>query len=203
MRIALELKGVEYESVAVHLLKSEQKDPAFVARNPFASVPMLEAEGRDRVQSLAMLEWLDEANPQNPLLPANIEDRYTARELAYAIATETHAPNNLPVLNYLRTEFGASEEQIATWYRHWLASTLNPVEHRLSQIGSTDYLFNAPCLFEVLLIPLLYNARRYNLDLTPMPRLQQIEAACLALPAFQRAHPDNQPDSPDYSGAAN
>ncbi len=199
LRIALNLKGLDYEVVPVNLLESQQSDPAFVARNPFGSVPMLEADGRDRVQSMALLEWLDEAYPEPPLLPASTEDRYTVRELAYAIATETHAPNNLQVLKYLKAEFGATQEQVDTWYRHWLARTFRPIEARLEQLGSEDFLFDAPGLFEVLLLPQLYNARRFALDLEPMPRLRRIEASCLTLPAFQRAHPDNQPDNPDNS----
>lgn len=197
LRIALNLKGLDYEVAPVNLLESQQSDPAFVARNPFGSVPMLEADGRDRVQSMALLEWLDEAYPEPPLLPASTEDRYTVRELAYAIATETHAPNNLQVLKYLKAEFGATQEQVDTWYRHWLARTFRPIEARLEQLGSDDFLFDAPGLFEVLLLPQLYNARRFALDLEPMPRIRRIEAACLALPAFQRAHPDNQPDNPE------
>ncbi|MBX9898977.1 MAG: glutathione S-transferase N-terminal domain-containing protein, partial [Qipengyuania sp.] len=135
LRIALNLKGLAYDYVPVNLLKGEQKDPAFVARDPFASIPLLEADGRDRAQSMAQLEWLDEAYPAPPLLPKDIEARFTVRELAYAIATETHAPNNLQVLNYLKAEFAATPEQVEAWYRHWLARTLGPAETRLAQHG--------------------------------------------------------------------
>ncbi|QYU66193.1 iron chelate uptake ABC transporter family permease subunit [Leptolyngbya sp. 15MV] len=131
------------------------------------------------------------------LLPAGIEYRYTARELAYAIATELHAPLNLPVLKYLKDPLGHSQDEIDTWYRHWLARTLTPVERRLEQLGSGDFLFDAPGLFEVVLLPQVYNARRFAFDFSAMPRIEAIEAACLALPAFQRAHPDNQPDNPE------
>lgn len=196
LRIALELKGLAYENVPVNLLESAQKDAAFTSRNPFASVPMLEAGGRDRAQSMALIEWLDEAHPHKPLLPAGIEDRYTARELAYAIATELHAPLNLPVLKFLKEEYGKSQEEIGEWYRHWLARTLVPVERRLERIGTGDFLFDAPGLFEVVLIPQLYNARRFEYDLSKSPRMKRIEAACLALGPFRRAHPDNQTDNP-------
>lgn len=199
LRIALNLKGLAYGYVPVNLVKGEQKAADFVARNAFASVPLLEAGGRARAQSMAQLEWLDEAYPEPPLLPAALEDRFTARELAYAIATETHAPNNLQVLNYLKAEFGASQEQVEAWYRHWLARTFGPVEARLAQHGAGDFLFDAPGLFEVVLLPQLYNARRFALDLEPYPHIARIEAACLALDAFQRAHPDNQPDNPERS----
>ena len=197
LRIALQLKGLEYENVPVNLLKSEQKDEAFSSRNPFASVPMLEAGGRDRAQSMALIEWLDEAYPARPLLPADIEDRYTARELAYAIATELHAPLNLPVLQYLKNEYGKSQEEIGEWYRHWLAKTLDPVEKRLAQLGTGDFLFGKPGLFETVLLPQMYNARRFDFDFSDKPHMTRIESACLALEPFQRAHPDNQTDNPE------
>jgi maleylacetoacetate isomerase/maleylpyruvate isomerase len=199
LRIALALKGLEYENIPVNLLDAEQKGEAFTSRNVFGSVPMLEAGGRDRAQSMAMIEWLDEAYPDKPLLPADIEDRYTVRELAYAIATETHAPNNLPVLRYLQAEFGASKQQIDSWYRHWLERTFAPIEARLAQLETGNFLFDAPGMFEVLLMPQLYNARRFALDLSGKPHMTRIEQACLALPEFQRAHPDNQIDNPERS----
>lgn len=196
LRIALELKGLDYENIPVNLLKSEQKGKAYTSRNPFGSVPMLEANGRDRAQSMALLEWLDEAYPDKPLLPADIEQRYAARELTYAIATELHAPLNLPVLKFLKTEYGKSQDEIDAWYRHWLARTLEPVEARLAQLDAGDFLFGTPGLFEVVLLPQVYNARRFAYDIDAHPQIAQIEEACLALPAFQRAHPDNQPDAP-------
>ncbi|MBX7533254.1 maleylacetoacetate isomerase [Qipengyuania sp. 1XM1-15A] len=197
LRIALELKGLEYEYVPVNLLTSEQKGEAFTSRNPFGSVPLLEVDGKDRVQSMAQIEWLDEAYPDRPLLPTDIEDRYVARELAYAIATELHAPLNLPVLKYLANEYGKSQEEIGVWYRHWLARTLEPLEARLAQLGTADFLFDAPGFFEVCLLPQVYNARRFDFDFSDKPHIERIEAACLALPEFQRAHPDAQPDNPE------
>ena len=197
LRIALELKGLEYENVGVNLLEDGQKDPAFTSRNPFGSVPMLEADGRDRAQSMALIEWLDEAYPENPLLPESIEDRYIARELTYAIATELHAPLNLPVLKYLKKPLGHPQSVIDHWYRHWLKRTLDPVEARLKQLDAGPFLFDKPGIFECILIPQVYNARRFHYDLTLHPRITRIEAACLALPAFQRAHPDKQNDSPE------
>ncbi|MEL6530085.1 MAG: maleylacetoacetate isomerase [Pseudomonadota bacterium] len=195
LRIALELKGLDYESIPVNLLEAEQKSAAYTSRNPFGSVPMLEADGRDRAQSMALLEWLDEAYPEKPLLPADIEDRYTARELTYAIATELHAPLNLPVLKYLKDPLGHPQRVIDHWYRHWLKRTLDPVEARLKQIGTQNFLGERPGLFETVLIPQIYNARRFHYDLTLHPRITRIEAACLGLPEFQRAHPENQPDA--------
>lgn len=196
LRIALNLKGLAFENIPVNLVTAENKDPAFTQRNPFGSLPMLEADGRDRAQSMALLEWLDEAYPDPAFLPGNIEARYTVRELAYGIATEIHAINNLPVLKYLKDPLGHTQDEIDTWYRHWLARTLNPVEARLAMLGTGDFLYgDTPGLFEVVLIPQLANARRFAYDLSASPHMARIEAACLALPAFQRAHPDNQPDA--------
>ncbi|WP_199502719.1 maleylacetoacetate isomerase [Qipengyuania sp. YIM B01966] len=197
LRIALNLKQLEYSVVPVNLLAAEQREPEFTARNPFGGVPMLEADGRERAQSMAILEWLDEAYPAAPLLPADIEARFTVRELAYAIATELHAPLNLPVLTYLKREFGRSQDEIDLWYRHFLARTLTGVEARLAQTGAGDFLLDQPGLFESVLIPQLYNARRFAFDMAPYPHLARIEAACLPLPAFIAAHPDNQPDNPE------
>ena len=146
---------------------------------------------------MVQLEWLEEAYPEPPLLPSAREDRFTARELAYAIATETHAPNNLQVLNYLKSEFDASQDQIASWYRHWLDRTFAPIEHRLGEYDAGDFLFDAPGLFEVVLLPQVYNAERFELDFTPYARIRRITEACLKLDAFQRAHPDAQPDNPE------
>ena len=196
LRIALNLKGLAYEYVPVNLREGAQKAADYTARNPFAGVPMLEAAGRDRAQSMAVLDWLEEAYPGTPaLLPADTEDRFTTRELAYAIATELHAPLNLKVLQYLKNELGHEQPAIDAWYCHWLAGTLGPLERRLVQLDTGDFLFDAPGLFEAVLIPQLYNARRFSFDLGAMPRMTRIEAACLALPAFERAHPDNQPDA--------
>ena len=197
LRIALGLKGLDYDNVPVNLLQSEQRGEAFTSRNPFAGVPMLEAGGRDRAQSMAIIEWLDEAYPDRPLLPADPEDRFTTRELAYAIATELHAPLNLPVLQYLKRELGHDEAAVKAWYHHWLAKTLVPVETRLTQLAAGDFMFDAPGLFEVVLIPQLANARRFAFDLEPFAQMRRIEAACLPLPAFRQAHPDNQPDNPE------
>jgi maleylacetoacetate isomerase len=197
LRIALNLKGLAFENVPVNLVTAQNKDEAFTSRNPFGSLPMLEADGRDRAQSMALLEWLDEAYPDPAFLPRDIEARYTVRELAYAIATEIHAVNNLPVLKYLKDPLGHTQDEVDAWYRTWLKRTLDPVEARLAQLGASDFLLgDAPGLFEIVLIPQLANARRFQYDLSASPHLTRIEAACCALPAFIAAHPDNQIDAP-------
>ncbi|MEL1251116.1 maleylacetoacetate isomerase [Aurantiacibacter gilvus] len=196
LRIALNLKGLDYTTVPVNLLQLEQREDAFRTRNPFGGVPMLEAEGRDRAQSMAIIEWLDDRFPERPLLPADTEGRFTVRELSYAVATELHAPLNLKVLQYLKSEFGQSQEAVDRWYRHWLANTLDPLERRLAQLGTGDFLLANPGMFEAVLIPQLYNARRFAYDLSTSPHLARIEDACAGLPAFIAAHPDRQPDTP-------
>ena len=197
LRIALNLKGLDYDSEPVNLLESAQKGDAYTSRNPFASVPMLAADGRDRAQSMAIIEWLDEAYPDRALLPSAIEDRFTARELTYAIATELHAPLNLKVLKYLRNELGHDQAEVDTWYRHWIEATFAPLEKRLKQLETSDFLFEAPGFFEAVLIPQMYNARRFDFDLTDYPRMVRIETACNALDPFRRAHPASQPDNPE------
>lgn len=196
VRIALNLKGLDHEIVPVNLLAGEQRGDDYRGLNPFAGVPALEVDGRVYAQSMAIMEWLDERYPDRPLLPRDVEDRFVMRELSLAIATELHAPLNLPVLQYLKQELGHSQDEIDIWYRHWLAKTLAPIEAKLAARGTKDFLFDAPGLFECVLIPQLYNARRFEFDLSAMPHMTRIEAACLDRPAFAEAHPDNQPDCP-------
>jgi maleylpyruvate isomerase len=195
VRIGLNLKGLDYEIVPVDLRKAEQRGADYRGKNPFAGVPALEVDGRFRAQSMPILEFLDERYPDPLLLPGDADQRFAARELAYAIATELHAPLNLPVLQYLKREFGQDQAAIDRWYHHWLNKTLGGVEERLAHHGVGDFLFDAPGLFECVLIPQLYNARRFGFDLSGLPRMRRIEGACLQLPAFVHAHPDNQPDS--------
>lgn len=196
LRIALNLKGLEYEQVPVNLLSAEQRSGEYRRLNPFGSVPLLVCDGRTYAQSMAMLEWLDERFPDRPLLPRDIEDRFVSRELAMAIATELHAPLNLPVLHYLKHDLGHSQDQVDTWYRHWLARTFEGLEARIAQRGAGDFLFDAPGLFECVLVPQFYNARRFDLDLSAYPCLVRIDNACSELPALIAAHPDSQPDAP-------
>lgn len=196
VRIALNLKGLDYEIVPIDLLRGEQRSQDFRLHNPFAGVPVLEVDGRHYAQSMAILEWLEEHHPEPALLPEDPEHRYVARELAYAIATEVHAPLNLSVLQYLKRELDQDQAAITRWYHHWLGKTLVPLEARLVQLGAGDFLFDRPGLFETVLIPQLYNAARFGFPLDDMPCLLRIEAACMAVPAFRQAHPDEQPDSP-------
>lgn len=195
VRIALALKRLDHEVLSVNLLTAEQQGEAYRARNPFATVPVLEADGTMYAQSMAILEWLDERFPDSPLLPADVEQRFAARELGLAIATELHAPLNLPVLQYLKRELGHTQAEVELWYWRWLEKTLRGVEVRLEQRGSGDFLFDVPGYFECVAVPQLYNARRFGFDLAAYPRLTRIEAACMNLPEFVSAHPDHQPDA--------
>lgn len=201
VRIALNLKELAYETVPVNLLNAEQRSEPFRALNAFAGVPALEVDGRVYAQSLAILEWLDERYPAHPLLPQDSEDRFAARELAYAIATELHAPLNSPVLAYLEQDLGLSKDAVRAWYHRWIGKTLTGVEAKLSERKAGDFMFDVPGVFEAVLVPQLYNARRFDFDLAAMPHVTRIEAACLELPAFVRAHPDNQPDAPQKAPA--
>jgi len=194
LRIALGLKGLEYEQVAINLLDGEQRSAEYRRLNPYGGVPALEIDGRIHAQSMAILEWLDESFPDRPLLPRDVEDRFASRELAMAIATELHAPLNLPVLKYLKHDLGHGQEEVDAWYRHWIARTFEGVEARLAQRRAGDFLFDAPGLFECVAVPQLYNARRFSCDLGAYPHLTRIEAACREHPAFIAAHPDRQPD---------
>lgn len=196
LRIALALKGLEYEQVEVNLLGAEQRSEEYRRLNPFGGVPALEVDGRIYAQSMAILEWLDERFPDRPLLPRDVEDRFAVRELAMAIATELHSPLNLPVLAYLKHDLGHSQDEIDVWYRHWIARTFEGVEARLAQRGAGEFLLGAPGMFECVLMPQLYNARRFSCDLGAFPHLTQIEAACREHPAFAAAHPDVQAARP-------
>jgi maleylacetoacetate isomerase len=190
VRIALNLKRLDYDVVPVNLPGGEQRSDGYRAFNPFAGVPALEADGVVHAQSMAILEWLDERFPDRPLLPPRVADRFAARELALAIATELHAPLNSPVLEYLKLDLGHAQAEVDLWYWHWLEKTLTGVESRLRERAAGDFAFGAPGYFECVLVPQVYNARRFGFDLTPYPHITRIERACLADPAFVAAHPD-------------
>lgn len=199
IRIALALKDLEFSQDAIDLKNAEHKTAAFRALNPHQSLPVVDCDGRRLTQSLAILDWLEAAYPTPSLLPANADHIQLCLELYYAIATEIHAPNNLSVLNYLRKTFGATKQELERWNETWIHRTFEPVEQRLaaSDVSTNGLPFGAPGLFEIVLIPQIYNARRWHVDLTPFPTLVEIDAHCATLDAFVRAHPDNQPDAPE------
>lgn len=200
LRIALNLKGVDYDYVPVNLLEREHQGEAYRAINPHSTVPLLDTGDHKITQSLTAIEWLERTYPDPSFLPENEGDALLCRDLYFAIASELHAPNNMPVLNYLRSEFGADQAAVEAWQERWIHKTFTPIEARLAahaknKIDADDLPFGAPSLFEIVLMPRLYNARRWNTDLEPFPLIRQIETHCLTLDPFQRAYPDNQPDA--------
>lgn len=197
VRIALNLKGIEAERAFVHLRRGEQFEEAYLRLNPQGVVPTL-IDGEVVIgQSLAILEYLEETRPLPPLLPADPVGRARVRQLALIVACEVHPLNNLKVLTYLKDELGAAEEAVNTWYRHWVAKGLGAIE-ALLEGGPEGGAFchgERPTLADVFLVPQVYNARRFDCDLSALPRVLAIDAACAALDAFRDAAPGNQPDA--------
>lgn len=194
-RIALNLKGLRYDYRPINLKLGEQKGEDYLAVNPHGTVPMLQADGVQMTQSLAILDWLDATYPDPAFVPA--QGARLCRELYYAVATEIHARNNLGILKYLGREFGADQTAIEAWYTTWIETTFAPVEARLAahDWASDDLPFGQPTLFEIVLIPQIYNARRWNTNLLAYPLLAKIDAHCATLEAFDKARPENQIDA--------
>lgn len=200
VRIALNLKGLAYRQVPVHLVKDggQQRAADYRALNPQQLVPLLvdEANGGARIsQSLAILEYLDEVFPVPALLPADPVERARVRALAMHIACEIHPLNNLRVLQYLSAELGIDDEAKNAWYRHWVGQGLAAVEAGLECFDGRLSLNDRPGYLEACLVPQVYNARRFACDLAAYPRILEIVARCETLPAFQQAAPEVQPDA--------
>ncbi|ALU88142.1 maleylacetoacetate isomerase [Herbaspirillum rubrisubalbicans] len=199
VRIALNLKGVAYETAAVHLLNQggEQLLPAFTQVNPHALVPVLADQGRLLTQSMAMLEYLEERYPTPALLPGDAFQRAHIRELALAIACEIHPLNNLRVLRYLKHQLAVDEAQKTAWIQHWIKLGFSALEQQLAADTTRGHFCvgDAPTMADCFLVPQIFNARRFEVDMAPYPTLCAIDAACNALPAFQQAHPAQQPDA--------
>lgn len=199
VRIALNLKGLDYEQLPIHLRRGggEQWSPAYKAVNPQGLVPTLEDGGRLFTQSLAIIEYLEERYPDPPLLPGDQPGRATVRGMALAIACEVHPLQNLRVLNYLRNELKQPETEVNRWAQHWIALGLTALEELVLSVPKRGkFCFgDEPSLADVFLVPQLYNARRFGCDLAGCPQLVQIEVRCGALPAFAKAAPENQPDA--------
>lgn len=196
VRIALNLKGLEYDYHPVNLLKGEQRGDAYRELNPQGLVPALVDDGSVLTQSLAIMEWLEEQHPQHALLPESPAERARIRALAYNVACDIQPVQNLRVLKYLQSELGASDEQKVAWIRHWIDMGFGALEKQLANSGKGPFANgDAPGLFECCLIPQIYNAERFGLETKPYPGIHRIAEACAALPAFERARPENQPDS--------
>jgi maleylacetoacetate isomerase len=199
VRIGLNLKGVDYESVPVDLRPpaNAQRSPAFLALNPQGLVPVLTDGERTITQSLAILEYLEEIRPQPPLLPTAAADRAQVRALALAVCCDIHPLNNTRVLGYRRGPLAADEAAVNAWYAHWVACGLQALEAQVARLGSDGrHMFGASVtLADVCLVPQMYNARRFRCDVTPYPTLRSISAHLETLPAFARAAPEAQPEA--------
>jgi maleylpyruvate isomerase len=199
VRIALNWKNVPHELALVHLTRAggEQFSPAYTALNAQQLVPTLQDGDLALTQSLAIIEYLDEKYPNPPLMAGKAADRARIRALALAVACEIHPLNNLRVLRYLTGTLGLSEEVKNQWYRHWLEVGLQALEQKLSGEKATGRFCHGDkvTLADVCLVPQLANARRFSIALDAYPALCRIEANCLALEAFSKAAPQNQPDA--------
>jgi maleylpyruvate isomerase len=197
VRIALNLKGLSYEAVPVHLRKNEQNAAAYRAINPQGLIPTLTADGHAIGQSLAIIEYLDEIHPEPPLLPKEPHARARVRQIAYAVACDIHPLNNLRMLRHLKDRLGLDEDALTVWQHHWITEGFAAIETLLADSPDTGRFCHrdAPGLADICLVPQLYNARRTGVDLAPYPTMTRIEAACQELPAFAAAHPTRQPDA--------
>ena len=197
MRIALALKGLAYDYVAVQLLGNEHLAPAYAALAPTQLVPLLEDGDAHIAQSLAIIEYLDETHPQPPLLPADALGRARVRGLALDVACEIHPLNNLRVLRYLVRELGASEDAKDAWYRHWVEGGLEAVERQLAGHPATGRFCHGdtPTLADCTLVPQIFNARRVDCRLDHVPTVMRVFDACLQLPAFESTQPSRCPDA--------
>jgi len=199
VRIALNLKGINYEQTPIHLRRGggEQLQPAYKTLNPQALVPALEDNGRVLTQSLAIIEYLNEQFPNPPLLPNAPLDKALVRSMALVIACEVHPIQNLRVLNCLKSNFNQSDEQVNRWAQHWINLGLTALEQMImAQPKRGKFCFGeTPTLADVCLVPQLGNARRYGCDLSQYLAIQSIEKNCMALAAFADAAPENQPDA--------
>ena len=200
VRIGLNLKGLPFETVPVHLLRDggEQHSAEFREANAQGLVPVLQHGNRTLRQSLAILEYLDETWPAPMLLPSSSRGRQRVRALAQIVACDIHPLNNLRVLQYFEQTWGVPQPEREEWVRHWLREGLAACEAMLHDHPATGEFCEgeAPTIADCCLVPQLYNARRFSLDLSPYPTLVRIEAACLALPEFADARPEAQPDAP-------
>ena len=198
VRIALNLKGLSARYVPIHLTRGggEQFTRDFRALNPLALVPVLNEGDVRLTQSLAILEYLDERYPSPPLLPASIEDRARVRQLALTVVCEIHPLNNLRVLKYLTGTLGLTEEAKVAWIQHWIKLGFEAFEVELGTSKSRGrFCFgDSPTIADCCLVPQVFNAQRFNVDLSAFPMLLAIHRGCEALPAFQAAHPSRQAD---------
>ena len=201
VRIALNLKGISAEQLSVHLVRDggEQHKAAYSALNPLELVPTLvmddELDADALSQSLAIIEYLDEIHPQSPLLPASALERAHVRAMALTVACEIHPLNNLRVLQYLTQTLGVDEAAKNTWYHHWVASGFAALEILLKRHSGRYCFGDTVTLADLCLVPQVYNAQRFNVDLTPYPNIMRVWAECNQLEPFADAAPERQVDA--------
>ncbi|NML86371.1 maleylacetoacetate isomerase [Polaromonas sp.] len=196
VRIALELKALPYEYIAVHIARGDHKKEPYAALSADRQVPLLEVDGERLSQSMAIIEYLDETHPVPALLPADALGRARVRALAQSISCEIHPLNNLRVLKYLVRELRVEEDAKNIWYRHWCREGLQAFERQLGPLPASRYCYGAtPTLADCCLVPQIFNAQRFNVNLDGLPRTMAAFQACMALPAFQKAQPSACPDS--------
>ena len=199
VRIALNLKGLDYEIAPVHMLRDggEQRQAEYLAVNPQGLIPTLEDGGLKLGQSLAIMDYLEAKHPEPALYPQALEERALAQQLALTIACDIHPLNNLRALKYLKNDLGVEDEARDAWYRHWIRAGFAAMETLLRERGwqGPYCLGQQVTIADACLAPQMYNARRFETPLDDFPILNKIDAACLELPAFQQAAPENQADA--------
>ena len=197
VRIALELKGLGYEYLPVHLVKGEHKQEKYASVSATQLVPTLETDdGQLLSQSMAIIEYLDETHPRPPLLPEDALGRARVRALAQLVSCEIHPLNNLRVLKYLVRELKVDEEAKNAWYRHWVRTGLEMYEQELARLPPSTFSYGVvPTLADCCLVPQIFNGRRFNTDYSGLDRTMAAYEACMALPAFQKAQPASCPDA--------
>ena len=196
VRIALNLKKLDYENAFIHLRRGDQANPEFLGVNPQGLVPAIEVDGQMLTQSLPIIEYLDETHPEPPLLPRDAAGRARVRALAAIVACDIHPLNNLRVLRYLHRPLGDDQSAVETWYNHWIDSGFRALERLLAGDSRTLAFCHGgqPGLADIALVPQVVNAERYRLDLAPYPTIARIFETCMKLDAFAAAHPERQPD---------
>lgn len=195
VRIALNLKALDYRQVSHDLRTGAQTAPDYRSLAPQGLVPVLEMDGRALTQSLAILEWLEEAHPEPPLLPQGAIARAQVRSMAAIVACDIHPLNNLRVLKALKHDLGAAQGSIDSWVGRWIGEGFAALEEAVARHGDGFCFGDRPTIADCCLIPQIYNARRFDIDLTAFPRLVAVDARCATIDAFARAVPDRQPDA--------
>ncbi len=195
VRIALELKALRYDYVAVHIGRGDHKKPPYVDLSADTLVPLLEIDGQQLSQSMAIIEYLDEKHPAPALMPSDALGRAKVRALAQSVSCDIHPINNLRILKYLVQELKVEDEAKNAWYRHWTREGLVAFEKQLAQLPASTFCHgDTPTLADCCLVPQIFNAKRFDTDLSDLPRTMAAYDACMALPAFQKAQPSACPD---------